>query len=128
MRKGEREFVFMITQERFLSAYGGGIDKDGKVILEPNKYNYISEFSEGLATVQIPNPVTYLYNYGYIDLYGKQVIHCMYDQTGAFSEGKAYVELNRKCNWIDKSGKELLPMGMQMCDSFNLEYAIEVLF
>ena len=38
-----------------------------------------------------------------------EVVPCIYDYVGPFSEGLAVVTLNDKCGYIDKTGKEVVP-------------------
>ena len=80
-----------------------GFKKDGVVVI-PAKYNYASDFSEGLAAVKLDG------KWVYIDKSGKEVIPFKYDYAMSFSEGLARVELNGKYGYIDKAGKEVIPI------------------
>ena len=41
---------------------------------------------------------------------GNMVISCKYDGIAPFSEGMAAVRLNKKFGFIDKTGKEVIPL------------------
>ena len=73
----------------------------------PCKYDYVSDFSEGLAAVELDG------KRGFIDKTGKEVISRKYDSVGDFSEGLAAVKLNGKWGVIDKTGKEVLPCTLE---------------
>jgi len=83
----------------------GVIDKTGNIVI-PFIYDVIYDFSEGLAAVNKNGKC------GFIDKTGNVVIPMIYDRVGSFSEGLAVVK--RKwdlgCNFIDKTGKELIQM------------------
>ena len=64
-------------------------------------YDWVGDFSEGLATVKLND------KYGYIDKTGREVIPCKYDDAWNFSEGFAKVALNGKYGYIDETGKEV---------------------
>jgi len=65
------------------------------------KYDWIGNFAEGLARVQLDG------KWGYIDREGKEVIQIKYDGAGDFFEGRARVVLNGKYSFINKEGKEI---------------------
>ncbi len=46
---------------------------------------------------------------GYIDIAGKEIIPCIYDDAWSFSKGLAKVMKNGKWGYIDKTGKEIIP-------------------
>ena len=109
----------------------GFIDKTGQEVLFPlqRDYNYVGDFSEGLAVVSIKNPdgsttislstesgiifnnILGEYKYGYMDKTGKEVIPCEYYAATDFSNGlaKVWTDLWRSSSRaiIDKSGKEV---------------------
>ena len=66
----------------------------------PPQYNQAISFSEGLAAVQTNNQ-----KWGYIDTTGKFMIEPQYDNAYNFKEGFAVVWLDKKCDFIDKTGK-----------------------
>ena len=64
----------------------GYIDRNGTLVI-PYKFEYVRDFSDGLAAVSIQN------KWGYIDQSGQLVIPAHYDQAGPFSEGRAHVRI-----------------------------------
>ena len=82
----------------------GFIDKEGKEVI-PIKYDWVENFSEGLAPVKLLNG-----KWGYIDKEGKVVIPIKYDDAWPFREGLALVKLNGKWSYIDKEGKVVIPI------------------
>ncbi|GHT08681.1 hypothetical protein AGMMS49525_17840 [Bacteroidia bacterium] len=78
------------------------IDKTGGFI-SSTKFDYVSDFSEGLAAVRVKNG-----KWGFIDKTGKVVISPQFEVAHNFSEGLAGVVAtspNRKYYYIDKTGK-----------------------
>lgn len=78
----------------------GYMDKDGKIIFEPQEDIRRSEdFSEGLACVGkgIDKP-----KYGYINTRGKLVIDYVYDEATSFKNGYAIVRKGNMITAIDK--------------------------
>ena len=53
---------------------------------------------------------------GFIDKEGREVIPCMYDAAGSFSEGLAYVKKDDKWGYIDKTGREIIPFIYESFD------------
>lgn len=87
------------------------IDKQGHPI-HMDKYEQVSDFSEGLA------PVCLNGKWGYVDTHGKLVIGCKFDKAGLFQEGLAAVsdEQNQDrssvhVGFIDKKGKLVIPFN-----------------
>jgi len=76
----------------------GVIDKTGKQIV-PFIYEYIEDYSEGLAMVEKDGKK------GFIDKSGKLVVPCIFDDAESFSFGLSKVEKNEKWGYIDKTGK-----------------------
>jgi len=86
----------------------GFADTTGKIVI-PLDYDYVGEFSEGLAYVELNDKL------GFIDENGNVAIPIIYDNGGkglAFTEGLARVWLKGKkggkYGFIDKSGKEVI--------------------
>ncbi len=93
----------------------GYVDETGKEII-PFKYDYVKDFSDGLAKVECN------YNdFGYIDETGKEVIPCpcKYDKGRDFSEGLAPVEGGNDWGYIDKTGKEIIPLKYTAAGDFS---------
>ncbi len=92
----------------------GFINKSGGVVI-PFQYDYAGTFSEGLAEVgrpyvDDPESGEPLYEYGYIDKTGKVVVEMKYHNVGSFSEGMAVVVRAGKQGYINKSGREVIPL------------------
>jgi len=66
------------------------------------KYDYVGDFSEGLAEVRRES------RYGFVDKTGKEVVKPKYDYAGDFHNGFADVRLGRKWGFVDKQGKEVV--------------------
>ena len=47
---------------------------------------------------------------GFLDLKGKEVIPCQYDEAGLFDQGRAYVSAGGKWGIIDRQGNIVLPI------------------
>ena len=76
--------------------------KTGDVVI-PFKYDWVSDFREGLAVVELNGKL------GYINKSGKEIVPPKYDEAKFFHEGLAPVKLNGKLGYINKSGKEVVP-------------------
>lgn len=82
----------------------GIIDKNGKEIV-PALYQEIKDFSEGLAVVKLND------KYGFINRAGKLVIPLKYNSAESFSNGKAYVKYANKNMYISVAGEEYEQIG-----------------
>ena len=82
----------------------GIIDKNGKEIV-PALYQEIKDFSEGLAVVKLND------KYGFINRVGKLVIPLKYNSAESFSNGKAYVKYAYESRYISVAGKEYEKIG-----------------
>ncbi|MBK5273763.1 MAG: WG repeat-containing protein [Desulfuromonadales bacterium] len=91
----------------------GYIDKAGQIVIAP-KFDYASDFIEGLAEIRIGSPESGLF--GYIDIGGKIVIKPKYQSAGTFSDGVAIVRDNKGLVIIDKKGKNLLRLELDMAE------------
>lgn len=81
----------------------GFVDKNGKIIRRWTYVNYVRNFSEGLALVDMYGKVAF------IDKTGKFVIPFQYRSANNFSEGLAAVErLDGKTGYINKYGKMVI--------------------
>lgn len=84
----------------------GYIDTNGVEII-PCQYVYASNFSEGLAAVEIMSSSKRVT--GYINDLGETVIPFQYDYAESFSEGLAKVGRDGFHGFINKDGEEVLP-------------------
>jgi hypothetical protein len=109
-------------------------NETGKLVI-PCKFAFVSEFSDGLAAVNQGGKVGFdsKYNneyfvnggkWGYIDLSGKLVIPCKFDEADSFYDGYAIVGKGGKKTFIDKSGKELTPYMYEMMNPFSEGLAV----
>lgn len=93
----------------------GIMNPDGSMLVEP-MYDYIGDFSEGMAVVKLGDL------YGYIDDEGKVAITCMYAQAEPFSEDIAAVKLVDKPDrfyFIDKSNQEIFHIKADSVGAFR---------
>lgn len=81
------------------------IDKEGKVIVDCNKYDNIKSYSEGLAAVakKLSSENDFEKKiWGFIDNKGNEVIECKYKDVSSFSESLAMIRINDKFGFINK--------------------------
>lgn len=106
------------------------ISKDGKYglqkwstgeIIVPCIYDYIDNFSEGLAAVQKD------WKYGYINTKGEVVIPLIYDGAEEFCEGLASVRQDVKHGYINKSGELVVPCIYEDARAFSENKALVVI-
>jgi len=99
----------------------GFIDKSGKEVIAA-KYSSVHNFHEGLAAVQstVYSEIhkTYVKAWGFIDIYGREITEFKYNiekyereaSVGDFVDGLAIVKINNKLGYINKAGKEVIPV------------------
>ena len=85
----------MTIFEKINKTFGNLTKKATKSSNMESMYDWVGDFSEGLATVKLND------KYGYIDKTGKEIIPCKYNDAWNFSEGFAKVALNGKYGYID---------------------------
>lgn len=91
----------------------GVIDKTGKQIV-PFIYDYIEDYSEGLACVIKDG------RYGFINKSGQLVIPCIYEEAYNFSCGLVMVRPEGLLyGYINKSGKLVIPCSYKRAGSFD---------
>jgi hypothetical protein len=110
----------------------GYIDTTGNVVIEP-KFPWAEEFHEGLAHAQVSgSQLGYDGRWGFIDKTGAIVVAGNYaemlggksniggdDDEGAFHEGLALVLKHYKYGFIDKNGKEVIPLKFDYAGPFS---------
>jgi len=110
----------------------GYIDARGSVVIEP-RFPWAQEFSEGLARVQVSgSPLGINGRWGFIDKNGKVVVPPDYKEPfggknnigsdtreGAFHDGLAMIEVDRKTGFIDKTGKVVIPPEFAYANPFT---------
>lgn len=96
-------------------------DLNGNVIIPAGKYKFFWGASDGLALVTNKDS-----EYGYVDVTGKEVISCQYDNAGKFSEGLAAVRKSWKDKWgyIDKTGKMVISAKYDKAEQFKNGFAM----
>jgi hypothetical protein len=92
--------------------FTGFIDKSGKFVIEPH-FHYASDFSEGLAVVEVGTKA------GYVDRSGRAVVAPQFDGADDFSGGLAAVRRGKKWSFIDKRGKTIIPGPFNDVDPFK---------
>lgn len=75
------------------------IDKKGNIIFSHRYSGSLTDFSEGLMWVEKNR------KYGFVDVFGKEIIELKFDDVSKFSEGLAVAKVNGKEGYIDKIGK-----------------------
>ena len=82
----------------------GVMDEKGNRITK-KAYNFISDYNDGRATVGVNN-LDGVYDYGYIDRDGNEVIPTQFLQANQFEDGVAIIKTkDNKYGLIDKDGK-----------------------
>lgn len=116
------KFLILLPIVCLLSACGGKKEGSPMEVLSKKiyqqideRYEEINDFYEGLASVSCKVEGEMLY--GYINNKGKEMIPCMYDYAGRFSEGVAVVRKDSKSGVIDKSGKVIVPLEYYEIDN-----------
>lgn len=72
-----------------------------------SKYEELGEFSEGMAAVMRNG------RWGFINVYGKEIIECNYDAATPFHEGKASVRKGELWGYIDKKNQVVIPIKIE---------------
>ena len=91
----------------------GCIDKIGRIVI-PIQYRSITVMSSDMIRVE-----SILFKYGYIDKSGNEIIPCVFEYAGDFSEGVACVRKDGKYGYIDKSGNEIIPCVFEHAGDFS---------
>lgn len=132
-------FTFSLFAQKFYQVNGTGKhglkDKKGKVIVKP-KYDNVGKFSEGFATVQIGDKMSF------INSLGKEIIpFTTYSYVGYFDKGICAVniggnlkefnqvewgaqEASGKWGFIDKTGKVVIPIIYDWVFAFEGDFAV----
>ena len=103
----------------------GYIDKTGKIIIPPN-FDFVGDFSGGLARVQIKG------KWGFIDETGKIIVEPAFDFAEDFSEGLAAVAMRPRKNgypawgYIDRSGVFIVRPQYSKAGAFSFGRAVIV--
>ncbi len=99
------------------------IDKTGKEVfnVKTEVFNfYRSKFSEGLVKIQVGN-----YDYNFLDNIGNIVFTLKnYNEAGDFHDGLACVGRNNLYGFVDKTGREIIPLQYKYSSKFKNDEAI----
>ncbi|CCH57055.1 hypothetical protein BN8_06454 [Fibrisoma limi BUZ 3] len=94
------------------SGFIGFINRKGKWVVQPTKYEDAHSFREGLATVATLSSDRKRWQWSVIDKTGKTVANVSkYRSTGVFANGLCAVQSEESRTWgfIDKQGREVIP-------------------
>lgn len=91
-------------------------DKTGKLIVSSD-YD-IEHFLDGIIQVSKDN------RYGFIDMFGRIITPCIYDEVGSFNSSFAIVCKNDSWGVIDNNGKEVIPCKFKYVSSFSNGLAV----
>ena len=98
----------------------GFADLQTSEVIIPCQYDFVSLFSEGLASVKMNK------KWGFIDKFGRQVVQFKYDDYFSstdyfkyFHDGLAVVRLNGRYGCVDKYGREVVPCRYGRCDGVS---------
>lgn len=111
-----RTVIISTSPDSVISKYGY-MDITGTSVIKP-KYTRASDFSEGLAAVQIGS------KFGFIDPSGNLVIKAQYDSAMDFSEGLALVKIKDAFSFIDKKGKAVIEVAYSQVESFSEDLSV----
>ena len=112
VRNFSKGFVSVKKQERKYVI----IDTTGKYITE--EYNYISDFSDGMALITAFNGKEFIC--GYIDNVGRVIVEPIFGhKTQNFSDGLAAVNKNGKYGYINKTGQFTIEPQFESAGSFK---------
>ena len=95
----------------------GFINTKGEQVVEC-EFDWISDFSEGLAKVEKDG------KWGYINTKGEQVIECKFDYAEYFSEGLARVEKDGKSGYINTKGEQVIECKFDYAWGFSKGLAL----
>ncbi len=85
----------------------GVIDRSGNFTAHPTSSNSVAAVPITTAQSNSDELISFEQNnrYGYMDRKGKVIVRPKFDDVGGFSEGLAWVIINKKLGYIDKTGK-----------------------
>lgn len=101
------------------------IDTAGRFAIPPDKYDFFTNFSEGLAGVTFNEIKDLQSGFGYIDTAGKVVIEPKFLFGENFHEGTAEVKIkNNKSGVIDRQGRFIIPPIYDSAMAFSEDVGI----
>jgi len=99
----------------------GFVDSKGKVVVPPTKYEYVGEYSEGLAPAYEEHTIE-IQRFGFVDREGREVIPINKHWSWChehWSEGRMAVRHKGKWRYIDHSGREVIPAMYEEAGDFH---------
>lgn len=118
--KVNHSFKYGLARVALTDDQWGFIDKAGRWAIYPS-FQYVSEFSEGLAAARING------KYGFIFTNGNWAIEPQYGNASIFSYGLAAVAKDNQWGYIDKTGFFAIPPKFEVARDFNYYGLAEVL-
>jgi len=118
--KVNHSFKYGLARAALADDQWGFIDKAGRWAIYPS-FQYVNEFSEGLAAARING------KYGFIFANGNWAIEPQYDSASIFSYGLAAVAKDNKWGYIEKTGYFAIPSKYDVARDFNYYGLAEVL-
>ncbi len=118
--KVNHSFKYGLARVALTDDQWGFIDKAGRWAIYPS-FQYVSEFSEGLAAARING------KYGFIFTNGNWAIEPQYDNASIFSYGLAAVAKDNQWGYIDKTGFFAILPKYEVARDFNYYGLAEVL-
>lgn len=97
------------------------IDATGSRVA-PSRYQHSGDFSEGLATLQIPDEN----KYAYVDHTGRIAIPARFEVAKGFSEGLAAVRVGERYGYIDHTGNLVIPERFAYASEFADGHALVI--
>lgn len=96
--------------------------KDGSTIVEHRLAESVSRDDHGLSDAKfvVGGGESRQVKWGYIDDRGRIAIEPRFDAAGGFDDGRAWVTVDDKCGYIDRSGRELTPLRYSHCERFGV--------
>lgn len=87
------------TQKDVIGGKWGFVDKNGNIVINPT-FDYVYNFSEGIAAVKIGD------KYGFIDTIGVLIVPCEYDEVeSSFEDGEGKLVKGDKVYVFNRSGE-----------------------
>ena len=92
----------------------GYLDKQGKIIVNPDDYDSVSYFHDGFCQVGRDNKITY------INKYGSEIVPLLYDDVCQIvSKDLIWVKNGDKYGCVNKQGEEVIPLQYDNFKGFN---------
>ncbi len=93
------------------------IDRTGKALTSFGEFDKIAFDKTGGGLIAVRRNGLW----GFLDAAGNEVVHCRYEDAGAFSEGLAPVKWDGKWGFVDATGQEVVPCQFDCYDMGSVE-------